>query len=208
MSAAAEVDDVAGSTVRTVGREFDPDEAVIYPGQQVGGFSDDGVVIMSDDPDFGMWDVSNFERVENPERFDKECGVWVPPEYVPDEVLDECLEDAPTVGADDSESAVLSERIDVGGMTVEVTVDDDNTITAEEVTPLKEAVQELSSVFSVPGDDVGHDGELPTVELGWGVATTNELTEAREQGFIIHAVRREDGSPVLVFDHPSLEVDG
>ena len=101
MSAAAEVDDDAGSTVTTVGGELDPDETVIYPAQQVGDFSDDGVVIMSDDPDFGMWDVSDFERVENPERFDKERGVWSFHEYVRDEVLDECLEDAPTVGADE-----------------------------------------------------------------------------------------------------------
>jgi len=65
--------DVADTMHRTL---VDPDEAVVYRGEQVGSFRSE-YVVMSDRPEFGAWNVDSFSIVDNPERFDKQRGLTI-----------------------------------------------------------------------------------------------------------------------------------
>ena len=83
---------------RHIGNEW-PDDTVIYPADQVGNFRRDGVVLMSDtDMHRISWSVDEFSKVDDPERFDREYGLWVDDVDIRDDVLDERLVDAPEPG--------------------------------------------------------------------------------------------------------------
>lgn len=54
----------------------DPEEAVVYRGEEVGSFTSD-YIVMSDDDEFGAWNVDTFSSVDNSERFEKQRGLAI-----------------------------------------------------------------------------------------------------------------------------------
>ena len=65
--------DIAEMSYPTI---IDPDEAVVYKGDQVGNFTSE-YVVMSDDEEFGAWYVDNFSSLDNPNLFEKQRGLAI-----------------------------------------------------------------------------------------------------------------------------------
>lgn len=55
----------------------DPDEAVVYRAEAIGDFSRSQYVVMSDNAEFGAWEVATFSRLTHPEYFDKRAGLAI-----------------------------------------------------------------------------------------------------------------------------------
>lgn len=55
----------------------DPDEVVVYRADAIGDFSRSLYVVMSDNAEFGAWEVATFSRLTHPEHFDKRRGLAI-----------------------------------------------------------------------------------------------------------------------------------
>lgn len=55
----------------------DPNEAVVYRADAIGDFSRSQYVVMSDNAEFGAWEVATFSRLTHPEHFDKRAGLAI-----------------------------------------------------------------------------------------------------------------------------------
>jgi len=55
---------------------IDPNEAVVYRGEEIGGYHS-SFIVMSDDEAFGAWDVDTAYNLDNNHRFNKQRGLAV-----------------------------------------------------------------------------------------------------------------------------------
>jgi len=55
----------------------DPEQAAVYRSDEVGDFSTSEYIVMSDNPEFGAWNVATFSRIDNPQRFNRQRGLAI-----------------------------------------------------------------------------------------------------------------------------------
>ena len=88
------VDDVV--TARVIGPlfEFVPDDVAVFRANDIGDWQD-GYIVASANPDFGIWDIHRSPRITNPEQFDRTRAVWVDDDYLVDWFIEQRLLDDP-----------------------------------------------------------------------------------------------------------------
>jgi hypothetical protein len=74
---------------------LEEDEIVVYRAEDMKVTFPSGWVIMSDDPEFGLWDVDGYSRLEDDHLYDKDRGLWLNPLHTGEDYVEDRVSEPP-----------------------------------------------------------------------------------------------------------------
>lgn len=89
------VDDVVTASLLGPLFGFVPDDVAVFRANEIGDWAR-GYIVASANPDFGIWNMHDSPRINNPEQFDRTRAVWVDNGYLTDWFIEQRLLEDPT----------------------------------------------------------------------------------------------------------------